>query len=71
LKKKTNLLCRFESQRKVESLVLGFELIVIKGVRVKVMDEGAEGQPVVPAGAEIFYLHVLYTHTHHQSINQF
>ena len=66
------ILCRFESQSEIVSLVFGFELIVIKCVRVKVMDEGAECQTVVPAGAEIFYLHVLHTQAHEaQSINQF
>ena len=56
------LLCRFESQRKVVLFVLGFQLVEIESVRIEVMDEGAKGQSVVPARAEILYLHILHAY---------
>ena len=49
-KKNENVLCRVEGEVKIISAILGVQLRVVEGVRVEVVDEGAEGQPVVPAG---------------------
>ena len=55
-----NSLGRFKRQRKVVGLVFGFELRVIEGVRVEVVDQSAKGQAVVPARAKVLDLHVLH-----------
>ena len=54
-----NVLCRVEGEVKIISAILGVQLRVVEGVRVEVVDEGAEGQPVVPAGGEVGHLDVL------------
>lgn len=48
-----------EGQGKVVASVLWVQFIEVKRVRVEVVDEGAEGHPIVPTCAEVLDLYSL------------
>ena len=56
-----------EGQLEVVSLVLGIQLIEVVDLRVELVDEGAEGQSVSEAAAEVFDRHTLRKDSEHQA----
>lgn len=56
-----NWLCSVESQLEVLRFVLPIEGLVVEGLRVEAVDEGAEGHSIVPAGGEVFEDDVLFS----------
>ena len=61
---------RVEGEREVVSAVLTLELREVELVRVEVVRERAERQPVRPAAREVLDLHALHTRPQNALVNE-